>query len=80
MGVHFPAVELDNAIRFSILSRTLGFLWHTSQWACQFGRFLHYTSGLEVLACNLDTSNYYAPAAPFPEAIGKVAATFWGEM
>ena len=59
MGAHFPAVELDNAIRFSILSRMSGFLWHNFKWACWFGRFLQYTSGLEVLTCNLDTNINY---------------------
>ena len=59
MGAHFPAVELDNAIWFSILSRMSGFLWHSSKWACRFGRFLQYTSGLEVLACSLDTDLNY---------------------
>ena len=62
MGAHFPAVELDNAIRFSILSRMSGFLWHSSKWACRFGRFLQYTSGLEVLACSLDTNINYVTA------------------
>ena len=59
MGAHFPAVELNNAIRFSILSRMSGFLWHSSKWARQFDRFLQYTSGLEVLACSLDTDINY---------------------
>ena len=54
--MHFPAVELDNAIQFSILSRISGFLWHSSKWAFWFGRFLQYTSGLEVLACSLNTN------------------------
>ena len=79
MGAHFPAVELDNAIRFSILSRMSGFLWHSSKWACQFSRFLQYASGLEVLACSLNTNlkcDYYAPTAPFPEPLSKVVATF----
>ena len=31
MGAHFPAVELDNAIWFSTLSRMSGFLWHSSK-------------------------------------------------
>ena len=62
MGAHFPAVELDNAIRFSILSRMSGFLWHSSKWACRFGRFLQYTPGLEVLACSLDTNQNYVTA------------------
>ena len=46
IGVHFPGVELDNAIWFSTLSRMSGFLWHSSKWACQFGCFLWYTPGL----------------------------------
>ena len=59
MGVHFPAVELDNVIRFSTLSRMLGFLCHNSKWAHQFGHFLQYVSGIEVLACSLDTDLNY---------------------
>ena len=55
MGAHFPTVELDNAIRLSTLSRMLEFLWHSSKWARQFDHFLQYMSGLEVLACSLDT-------------------------
>ena len=51
MGVHFPAVELDNTIWFSILLRMSGFLWHSSKWACQVGRFLQYMSGTEVERC-----------------------------
>ena len=62
MGAHFPAVELDNAIWFSILSRMSGFLWHSSKWACRFGRFLQYMPGLEVLACSLDTDLSYVTA------------------
>ena len=57
MGAYFPAVELDNAVWFSTLSRMSGFLWHSSKWARQFGHFLQYTSGLEVLACNLKTDH-----------------------
>ena len=60
MGTHFPAVELDNLIRFSILSRMSGFLWHSSKWACWFSCFLQYSSGLEVLACGLNTNINYA--------------------
>ena len=56
MGAHFPAVELDNAIQFSTLSRMSVFLWHSSKWARRFGRFLQCTSGLEVLACSLNTN------------------------
>ena len=53
MGAHLPAVELDNMIWFGTYSRVLGFLWHGSKWARQFVRFLHYMSGLEVLACRI---------------------------
>ena len=59
MGADFPAVELDNAVRFSILSRMSAFLWRSSKWACRFGRFFQYASGLEVLACSLDTDVNY---------------------
>ena len=55
MDAHFPAVELDNAIRFSTLSRMSGFLWQSSKWARRFGRSLRYMPGIEVLACSLDT-------------------------
>ena len=59
--MHFPAVELDNVIWFSILFAMSVFLWYSSKWACWFSRFLQYTSGLEVLACSLDTEiNYVA--------------------
>ena len=59
MGAHFPTIEFDNATWFGILSRMCGFLWHSSKWACQFGCFLQYMSGLEVLACSLDTNVNY---------------------
>ena len=55
----FPAGELDNAIQFSSLSRMSEFLWHSSKWACQFGRFFQYMPGLEVLACSLVTNLDY---------------------
>ena len=45
MGAHFPAVELDNTIRFSILSTMTGFLWHSSKWAWPFVRFLQLRHG-----------------------------------
>ena len=62
---HFLAVELDNAIRFSTLSRILGFLWNSCKWARQFGRFLHYAPELEVLACNPNIDlNYVTLAMP----------------
>ena len=80
MGAHFPAVELDNAKWLSILSRVSGFLWHSSKWACRFGRFLQYTSGLKVLACSLDIDVNYAPTALFPEPLNKVVSTFGVEM
>ena len=58
-------VELDNAIRFSTLSRISGYLWHSSKWAHWLGCFLQYTSGLEVLACSFDTDlNYVTLAMP----------------
>ena len=53
--MHFPTVELDNAIQFSMLSKMSGFLWHSSKWAQWFSCFLQYTSGLEVLAYSLNT-------------------------
>ena len=59
MDAHFHTVKFDNTIRFSILSRMSGFLWHSSKWTCQFGNFFQYTSGLEVLACSLDTDVNY---------------------
>ena len=83
MGVHFPAVELDSVIQFSILFSMSWFLWNSSKWACRFGHFLQYMSGPEVLACSLDTNinyDYNAPTASFPEPLSKVAATFSGEI
>ena len=59
MGAHFFAVELYNAIRFSTLSRMSRFLWHSSKWSRCFGRFVQYTSGLEILACSFDTDHNY---------------------
>ena len=59
MGAHFHAVELDNTIWFSTHSRMSGFLWHSSESACQFGHFLQYMSGLEVLTCSLCTNLNY---------------------
>ena len=84
MGARFPAIEFENTICFSILSRMSGFLCHSSKWACWFGRFLQYMSGLEVLAFSLDTNiklcDYYAPIAPFSEPLSTVAATSRGEI
>ena len=62
MGGHFPTVELDNAIQFTTLSWMSGFLWYSSKWARWFGRFLQYATGLEVLACSLDTKLNYVTA------------------
>ena len=79
MGAHFPAVELDNAIRFSILSRMSGFLWHSSKWACRFGRFLLYTSGLEVLACILNNDiNYMTTMLQLHLSLNHSCSNFWG--
>ena len=65
MAVHFPAVELDNAIRFSTFCRMSGFLLHSSKWDHRFGRFLQYMPELEVLACSLDIDpNYVTLAMP----------------
>ena len=62
MCANFPVVELDNAIRFSTLFRMSVFLWHSSKWAGWFGHCLPYTSGIEVLACSLDTNVNYVTA------------------
>ena len=75
MGAHFPAVELNDAIWFSTLFSMSGFLWHSCKWASRFSRFLQYTSGLEVLACSLDTD-----PVPFLEPLSKVTATFRRKM
>ena len=75
MGAHFPVAELNNVIRFSTPSRMPGFLWHSFKWACWLSRFLQYMSGIDVLACSLDTDldcDYYAPTAPFLEPL-----SFW---
>ena len=62
--ISLPAVELDNTIQFSTLSRMSGLLWYSSKWVCCFGRSLQYTSGIEVLACSLDTDlNYVATSS-----------------
>ena len=60
--MHFPAVELDNALQFSTLSEMSRFLWQSSKWACRFGCFLQYMPGLEVLACSLVTDLNYVTA------------------
>ena len=62
MGAHFPAVDLDNAIWLSSLPPFSGFLWHSSKCDLQFGSFLQYTPGLEVLACSLNTDLNYVTA------------------
>ena len=64
MGARFPTIQLDNAIRFSTLSRISGFLWHSSKWAHWFGRFFQYTSGIEVLAYSLNTDLNYMTTMP----------------
>ena len=56
MGAHFAAVDLDNTIQFSTLSRMSGFLWHSSKQACRFSCFRRYKSRFEVLACSLNTN------------------------
>ena len=35
------------------------FVWHSPKWASRFGCLLQYMSGLEVLACSLDTDLNY---------------------
>ena len=72
IGAHFSPVELDNMIQFSLLSRMSRFpvLLHSSKWACRFGHSLEYMSGIEVLACSLNTDlNYCARTSPFLEAL-----------
>ena len=59
MDAHFPAIELDNAIRFSTLSMVSSFLWCSSKWVYRFHCFLQYTWGLQVLACSFDTDFSY---------------------
>ena len=83
MGAHFPAAELNNAIRFSTLSRMSRFMRHSSKWTCRFGCFLQYTSGPEVLACSLNTDLNYVTTIlqrPFLEPLSKVAATLREKM
>ena len=55
MGAYFSGVELDNVIRFTIVSTMPGLPWHSSKWACQFGHFLQYTARSEILTCSLNT-------------------------
>ena len=57
--MHFPTLELENAIWFSTLFWMSGILWHSSKWICWFGHFFQYMLGLEVLACSLDTDLNY---------------------
>ena len=81
MGVHFPTVELDNAIQCSILSRMPGFLCHSLKWACQFGPFLQYTPGVEVLACSLDNLTMWLLCSSCAvEPLSKVAGNVRGKM
>ena len=80
-----PAVELDNIIWFSTFSRMPGFLWHSSKWTQQFGHFLQYTSGLEVLVCSLNTDLNYVITVlqlgpPLLQPLSKVVVTFRGKM
>ena len=78
----FPAVELDNVIRFSTPSTMSGLLWHSSKWACQFVFFFQYMPGLELLACTLDTDLNYVTIMlqlPFLEPLSKVKF-FRGKM
>ena len=37
------------------LERVSGYLWYRSKWSCRFGHVLQSASGLEVLACSIDT-------------------------
>ena len=82
MGVHFLTVELNNTMQFSTLSRMSEFLWHSSKWACQFGCFLQDTSGLEVLACSLNTDlNYVTTMLQLRPSLNhqvKLQQLFWG--
>ena len=90
MGTDFPAVELDSTIQLSTLSRMSEFLWHISKWAHRFSCLLQFTSGLEVLACSLNTDLDYVPTVlqlhpsstePLnPEPLSKVVAAFLGKM
>ena len=83
MGAHFFAVELDNAIRFSNLSRMSWFLYHISKWTCQFSRFLQSTSEMKckhvaltpTLTMWLLCSNYGLPwTAKFLGVFSKIDA------
>ena len=80
MSMHVPTVQFDNTIWFRTLSRISRLLSHSCKWASWFGRFLQYTSGLEVLPCSLDTDLDYAPTEPFLEPKIKVATTFRGKQ
>ena len=82
-GAHSPTVKLDNAIRFSTLSRMSVFQWHSSKWAHQFSCFFQSMSELEVLACSLNPHlNYVATMllAPFLEPLSNVVRNFAGKM
>ena len=84
MVAHFPAVELEFTIRFSTLSRMSKFLWHSFKWACWLSHFLHYASGLEMLACSLDIDLSYVTAMlqlpTFLEQLSEVATTLLSEV
>ena len=81
MGAHFPTVELDNAIQCSILSMMSGFLCHSFKRTYQFGPFLQYTPGVEVLACSLDNLTMKLLCSNCAvEPLSKVAGNFRGKM
>ena len=61
-GTHFSTVEEDEGTGLALPGPWVsGFLWQNSKCARQFTcGILQYTSGLEVLACGIDTNvNYY---------------------
>ena len=76
MSAHFSVVELDNVIKLALFP---GILLHSYKCNHQFGGFLQYTSGLELLACSLDTGLNYVTKMLF-KSLSKVAATSRGKM
>ena len=81
-GAHFPAVELDRAIRFSTRSRMSGFLWRSSKWVRRFVRFLQHHVRL---VCDIYCAHAYLCRLRFytillPKAEAKaIAHTYQGK-
>ena len=53
MGAHFPAIELENTIQFSTLSRMSGFPWRSYKWARLLGFSFNTHQGLKCYQVNM---------------------------